>query len=75
MYGIKESGIITYKRLVRNLQPHGYTTVEHNPGICTHSTLPTTFTIYVDDSGIKFFATADATHLLNALSKNYPITI
>ena len=24
MYGLKEAGIISYKRLVRNLQPHGY---------------------------------------------------
>ena len=44
MYGLKESGIIAYKRLIRNLEPHGYAPVAHTPGLCTHTTMPTTFT-------------------------------
>ena len=52
MYGLKEAGIISYKRLVINLQPPGYNPVENNPGLWTHSTLPTTFTIAIDDFGI-----------------------
>ena len=67
---LKESRIIAYKRPVRNLQPNGYAPVEHTPGIWTHSTLPTTFTLAVDEFGIKFFAAADATHRLNAIQKN-----
>ena len=46
----------------------------HTPGIWTHSTLPTTFTLAVDDFGIKFFAAADTTYLLDALRKNYFFT-
>ena len=69
MYGLKESGIIAYKRLVRNLQPQGYAPVAHTPGLWTHTTLPTTFTLAVDDFGINFFAADDATHLLDALRK------
>ena len=38
MYGLKETGIIAYKRLVRNLHPHGYVPVAHTRGIWTHST-------------------------------------
>ena len=75
MYGLKEAGIITYKRLVRNLQPHRYAHVAHTPGLWTQSTLPTTFTIDEDDFGIKLFAADDATHLLDALWKNYSITV
>ena len=45
------------------------------PGHWTHATLPTTFTLSVDNFGIKFFAAADATHLLDALRKNYSITL
>ena len=33
MYGLKEAGIIAYKRLVRNLQPHGYAPVAHTTSI------------------------------------------
>ena len=75
MYGLKEAGIIAYKCLVRNLQPHGYTPVAHTPGLWTHATLPTTFTLAVDDFGIKSFAADDATHLLDALQNNYSITV
>ena len=75
MYGIKESGIIAYKRLVRNLQSHCYAPVAHTPGIWTHANLSTTFTLAVDDFGIKFFAADDATHLLDALRENYSITV
>ena len=70
MCGLKEAGIITYKRLVRNLQHHGYAPVAHTPGLWTHTTLPTTFTLAVDDFGIKFFAVDDSTHLLDALREN-----
>ena len=75
IYGLKEASIITYKRLVRNLQPHGYAPVAHTYGLWTHSTLPTTFTLAADDFGIKFFAANDSTHLLGALRKNYYITV
>ena len=61
MYGLKKSGIIAYKRLFRNLQPHGYAPVAHTPGLWTQATLPITFTLTVDDFGIKFFAAEDAT--------------
>ena len=75
MYGIKKAGVISYKRLVKNLQPHGYAPVENSLVLCTHYTLPTTFNLSVDDFGIKFFANNDATHLLDSLKKHYYITI
>ena len=76
MYGLKEAGIIAYKRLVRNLQPHSYAHVSHTPGLWTHTTLPNTFTLTVHDFGIKFFAADDATHLLDTLREIYqsPLT-
>ena len=70
MYGLKKSGIIAYKRLSRKFQPHGYAPVTHTPSLCTHTTLPITFTLDVDNFGINFIATDDATHLLDALGKN-----
>ena len=75
MYGLNEAGIIVYKRLVRNLQPHGFTSVEHTPGFWTQITVPITFTLSLNDFGINFFAADDATHLLEALRENYSITV
>ena len=49
--------------------------MENNPGLWTHSTIATTFTIVVDNFGIKFFSANDATHLLDALQEHYSITI
>ena len=67
MYGLKEAGIIAYKRLVRNPQPHSYAPLAHTPGLWNHTTLPTTFTLAVEGFCIKFFAADDAAHLLDAL--------
>ena len=67
MYGLKEANITAYKSLVINLQHHEYTPVENTPKLWTHSTLPTTFTLAVDDFGIKLFAADGATHLIDAL--------
>ena len=75
MYGLKEAGIITYKRLFCYLQPHGYAPVMHTPGLCTHATLFTTFTLAVYDFCIKLFSADDATQLLDALRNNYSITV
>ena len=75
MYGLKKAGIISYNCLVRDFQPHGYAPEAHTPGFWTHTTLPTTFTLAVNNFGIKLFASDDATHLLDALRYNYCITI
>ena len=62
-----ESGIISYKRLVCNLQPYGYAPVTPPRVLWTHLTLSTTFTLAVDDFVIKFFAAYDAARLLDVL--------
>ena len=43
MYGLKEAGIIAFKKLlVRKLQPYGYLSCTHTPGLWHHTTRPTT---------------------------------
>ena len=74
MYGLKEAGIIAFKRLVANLAPHGYHPVRFTPGLWKHDTLPTTFTLAVDDFGIKYFQQDHLDHLFMALRTNYNIT-
>ena len=75
MYGLKEAGIIAFNRLVTKLAPHGYHPVRFTPGLWRHNSLPTTFTLAVDDFGIKYFHQDHLTHLFNALRQNYKITI
>ena len=75
MYGLKEAGLIAFQRLVKQLAPHGYHPVRYTPGLWTHETMPTTFTLAVDDFGIKYFQKSHFDHLLNALKQTYEISV
>jgi hypothetical protein len=74
MYGLKEASILAYKELKAHLKPHGYVPMRFTPGVWRHLTRRTTFTLAVDDFGIKYFSRADADHLFTALEENYVIT-
>jgi hypothetical protein len=75
MYGLKEAAILAYEQLRDHLAPYGYSPVAHTPGLWRHATRPTTFTLAVDDFGIKYFSKPDAQHLFDALSNRYELTI
>jgi hypothetical protein len=74
MYGLKEAGILAFEQLVTKLAPHGYELAPFTPGLWRHTTKPTTFTLCVDDFGVKFFTKPDALHLVAALHKDCEIT-
>jgi hypothetical protein len=74
MYGLKEAAILAYEQLVAHLKPYGYHPVPQTPGLWRHTTKPTTFTLAVDDFGIKYFTKSDADHLFAALETKYVIT-
>jgi hypothetical protein len=74
MYGLKEASILAYEQLKEHLAPHGYyAPMPFTPGLWQHSTCRTTFTLAVDDFGIKYFSKADAQHLFSALEEKYVI--
>jgi hypothetical protein len=68
MYGLKEAAILAFEQLRDHLAPFGYHPVRHTPGLWKHDTRPTTFTLAVDDFGIKYFSQADADHLFTAIA-------
>ena len=45
----------------------------HTPALHTHHTRPVTFTLVVDDFGIKYHSKNDAFHLLSCLRELYEI--
>jgi hypothetical protein len=75
MYGLKEAAILAYDQLKAHLAPYGYYPVSHTPGLWRHTTRRTTFTLAVDDFGIKYFSKEDADHLFAALATRYGLTI
>ena len=69
VYELNEASIIAYKILAKNIKPNGYSTVEHIPGLWPHNVHRTTFTLDVDDFGIKFFTTTNTDHIITKLKQ------
>eukprot|EP00804_Cyclotella_cryptica_P013531 CCRYP_017239-RA/>CCRYP_017239-RA protein AED:0.45 eAED:0.45 QI:0/0/0/1/1/1/2/0/507 len=75
MYGLPQAGILANKLLSQRLAKHGYYKVVHTPGLWKHTTRPISFTLIVDDFGIKYVGKEHAEHLLNALQQHYTLDI
>ena len=75
MYGLPQAGILANERLLRHLATHGYIAAANTPGLFTHTALPLTFSLVVDDFGIKYGSQAAAAHLVDTLQALYTITI
>ena len=54
MYGLPQDGILSNKLLKQRLAKHGYYKVVHTPGLWKHISKPISFTLVVDDFGIKY---------------------
>ena len=67
MYDLSQAELIAQKRLNAHLLKFGYKKCEHTPGLYTHTTRATTFTLVVDDFGIKYCSKDDVLHLLTCL--------
>jgi hypothetical protein len=74
MYGLKEASILAYNQLKAHLAPYNYSPGCFRTGLWKHDTRPTTFTLAVDDFGIKYFSKRDADHLFSALRNQYALT-
>ena len=55
MYGLKEAAILAYEQLRAHISQFGYVPMKHTPGLWRHESHPTTFTLAVDNFGIKYF--------------------
>ena len=74
MYGLPQAGILANTQLVKHLALHGYIPAAHTPGLFTHIDNGLSFTLCVDDFGIKYVSQASADHLENVLKMKYKIT-
>ena len=74
MYGLPQAGLIAQQRLNAHLYKHGYTPAASTPGLYIHHTRKTTFTLVVDDFGVKYHNKTDALHIINCLKEQYTIT-
>jgi hypothetical protein len=75
MPGLKQAGRIANDRLTLHLAKYGYRPVPRTPSLWTHDTRPVTFSLVVDDFGVKYVGAKHAQHLLDALRQLYTVTM
>ncbi len=74
VWGLPQAGILASKHLHRKLAPFGYHECVNTPGLWKHKSCPLTFTLVVDNFGIKFVNKEDVEHLLLSLKTTYTLT-
>jgi hypothetical protein len=75
MYGLRQAGILANKLRVKRLETCGYYPVEFTPDLWQHKWRPIIFSLVVDDFGVKYTGKENADHLIQALMKDYTISI
>jgi hypothetical protein len=71
MYGLPQVGIIAQELMVKRLNEHGYTQSETKPGLWTHEWRAITFSLVVDNFGVKNIGEERAQHLLQTVQIYY----
>jgi hypothetical protein len=74
-YGLKQSGRIAHDDLVAHLKKFGYVKAKRTEGLFVHKTRNISFTLVVDDFGIKFNKQEDLEHLTAAIREKYPLKV
>ena len=54
IYGLPQSGILFNKLLQKRLAPYGYYEMPHSSGLWKHTSRPISFTLVIDNFGIKY---------------------
>ena len=75
MYGLPQAGILAQKLLEQPLNKHDYQQSPITPGLWKHDTRPISFTLCVDDFGVKYVGREHAEHLRNVLNEHYKCAV
>ena len=75
MYGLPQAGLLANKLLAKRLNHFGYYHCQYTPGLWRHAWHPITFSLVVDDFGIKTVGLTHAKHLKQALEQHYEVDV
>ena len=75
IYGLPQAGLLAQDKLLAHLRTKGYNMAKNTPCLFTHKTRKITFTLVVDDFGVKYVDEADAKHLIDTLEEFYKLHI
>ena len=73
MYGLPHAGRIANDALIAFLAPHGYHPCELTPGLWKHDHSDVTFTLVVDDFGVRYTDRAVVEEFLTILKQKYEL--
>jgi hypothetical protein len=74
VWRMPQAGILANKRLRWKLAPFGYHESTNTPSLWYHKSCPITFTMVVDDFGVKYVSKDDVNHLITSIKMDYTIT-
>jgi hypothetical protein len=74
VWGLPQAGILTNKLLCKRLLPHGYYECTNTPGLWKHTTRPISFTLVVDNFGVKYVGNEHVDHLIWCIKQKYQLT-
>ena len=75
MYVLPQAVILANQQLVQRLEPKGYLTWKHTPGLWRHKWRPIKFSLVVDEFGVKYIGKQHADHLINCIREHYQVSI
>ena len=68
------AGILATQKLVRRLEPKGYATCKHTKGLWRHKCIPITFSLVVDNFGVKYEGKNNAKQLIHTTKEHYKMS-
>jgi hypothetical protein len=74
VWGLPQAGILANKRLQKKLRPFGYFKHMNTPGLWYHELHPISFTVVVDNFGVKYIYKDDVNHLVASIKATYTLT-
>ena len=73
IYGLPYAGIIAHNLMEERQELHGYTQSDNTPNCWFHKWRPISFTLSVDDVGLKYAGEEHANRLLSILKEHYGV--
>jgi hypothetical protein len=74
VWGLPQVGILANKRLWRKLAPLGYYESVNTPGLWYHESWLISFTLIVNNYGVKYASQDNVDHLISSIKKTYMLT-
>jgi hypothetical protein len=71
MYGLPQAGILAHRLLEQGLNEHRYHQSQVTPGLWKHALRPISFTLCVNNFGVKYVGREHAKQLLQVLNMHY----